>query len=521
MSIIRAATTVGAMTLLSRVVGMVREILMARYLGAGFAADAFLVAFRLPNLFRSLFAEGAFTAAFVPLVSHQLSGGNARDGVRRAVRLTEQALAVLFPALLLFTIVIMVAATPIVWAMTGGFEDRSVEKLELTVMLTRIAFPYLMLISLASLLGGLLNALNRFWVYASAPVLLNLTFIIGFLCFRGATPVETATTQSAAIAVAGILQFLWLAWDCARAGVLPRLTWPHMTPEVKTLLRRIGPAAIGAGATQINLLISTMIAARSLPQGSISYLYYADRLNQLALGMIGVGMGVALLPTMGRLLGAGKEEAAIHQQNRGIEFVLLFGLPAAVALVVAADPIVAALFQQGAFSIEDRIKSAAALRAFSTGLVAYMLVKVLTPGFYARGDTRTPMYIALVAIAANIVGNLLLSRPFAHVGIAIATALSAWLNVAILSVVLLRRGHWHIDAGLWRTAPRMGLAAVLMAGVLVVLNPWVLPMAQGSLAHRALGMTLLVGAGGLVYAGAGYAIGAWNPRQLVESFRRG
>ncbi len=521
MSIIRAATTVGAMTLLSRIVGMVREILMARYLGAGFAADAFLVAFRLPNLFRSLFAEGAFTAAFVPLVSHQLGGDNHSEGLRRAMRLTEQALAVLFPVLLIFTIVIMVAATPIVWAMTGGFEDRSVEKLELTVMLTRLAFPYLMLISLASLLGGLLNALNRFWVYASAPVLLNLTFIIGFLVFRGATPVETATTQAAAIAVAGILQFLWLAWDCARVGVLPRLTWPHLTPEVKTLLRRIGPAAIGAGATQINLLISTMIAARNLPQGSISYLYYSDRLNQLALGMIGVGMGVALLPTMGRLIGAGKDEAAIHQQNRGIEFVLLFGLPAAMALIISADPIIAALFQQGEFTVEARIQSAAALRAFSTGLVAYMLVKVLTPGFYARGDTRTPMYVALAAIATNIVGNLWLSVPFAHVGIAIATSLSAWLNVALLATILIRRSHWRADNGLWRTAPRMAAAALLMAVVLVVLNPLVLPMAQGSLGHRALGMLLLVGAGGLVYAGSGYVLGAWSPRQLVESFRRG
>lgn len=521
MSIIRAATTVGGMTLLSRIVGMVREIMMARYLGAGFAADAFLVAFRLPNLFRSLFAEGAFTAAFVPLVSAKLGEEKSHDGVVRAVRLTEQALAVLFPVLLLFTIVIMVFATPIVWAMTGGFEERSPEKLALTVQLTRIAFPYLMLISLASLLGGLLNALGRFWVYASAPILLNLTFIVGFVVFRGETPVETATTQAAAIAIAGVLQFLWLAWDCWRIGVLPRLTWPHMTPEVRTLLRRIGPAAIGAGATQINLLVSTMIAARNLPQGSISYLYYADRLNQLALGMIGVGMGVALLPTMGRLLGAGKPEAAIHQQNRGIEFVLLFGLPAAVALVVSAHPIVAALFQQGEFSQADRIASAEALRAFSTGLVAYMLVKVLTPGFHARGDTRTPMHVALIAIGANLAGNLLLSRWFDHVGIALATSISAWLNVGILVWLLTRRHFWHPDEGLRRTVPRMLLAALLMAGVLALLNPLVLPMAEGSLGSRALGMMLLVGAGALVYGGAGLLLGAYSPRQLIESFRRG
>lgn len=521
MSLIRAATTVGGMTLLSRVVGMVREILMARYLGAGFAADAFLVAFRLPNLFRSLFAEGAFSAAFVPLVSQQLGKDNASDGLKHAVRLTEQALAVLFPVLVIFTIVIMVAATPVVWAMTGGFEDRSPEKLALTVQLTRLAFPYLMLISLASLLGGLLNALGRFWVYAAAPVLLNLTFIIGFVFFRGADPIQTATTQAAAIAVAGILQFLWLCWDCWRVGVLPRLTWPRMTPEVRTLLRRIGPAAIGAGATQINLLVSTMIAARNLPQGSVSYLYYADRLNQLALGMIGVGMGIALLPTMGRLIGAGNNEGAIHQQNRGMEFVLLFGLPASVALIMSADPIVAALFQHGEFTQADRIACAAALRAFSTGLVAYMLVKVLTPGFHARGDTRTPMLIALGAIALNLGGNLLLSRLLDHVGIAVATSVSAWANVAVLAWVLIARRHWHPDSGLVKTAPRMLLAALLMAAVLWVMNPFVLPLAEGSLPERALGMLLLVGSGGLVYAGVGLLIGAWSPRQLINSFRRG
>ncbi|MCG2841173.1 murein biosynthesis integral membrane protein MurJ [Sandaracinobacter sp. RS1-74] len=522
MSLIRAATTVGGMTLLSRIVGMVREILMARYLGAGFAADAFLVAFRLPNLFRSLFAEGAFSAAFVPLVSQQLGKEmDEADGRLRAVRLTEQALAVLFPVLLLFTIVIMLAASPIVWAMTGGFEDRSPEKLELTVQLTRLAFPYLMLISLASLLGGLLNALGRFWVYAAAPILLNLTFIIGFLLFRGTTPIETATMQAAAIAVAGILQFLWLCWDCWRIGVLPRLTWPRLTPEVKTLLKRIGPAAIGAGATQINLLVSTMIAARNLPEGSVSYLYYADRLNQLALGMIGVGMGVALLPTMGRLLGAGNNEAAIHQQNRGIEFVLLFGLPASVALIVSADPIVAALFQHGEFTRADRIACAAALKAFSTGLVAYMLVKVLTPGFHARGDTRTPMLIALGAIALNLTGNLLLSRMLDHVGIAVATSISAWVNVAVLALVLIRRADWHPDGGLTKSVPRMLAAALLMAGMLLALNPIVLPLAEGSLAGRAMGMLLLVGGGGLVYAGIGLLIGAWSPRQLLNSFRRG
>jgi putative peptidoglycan lipid II flippase len=521
MSLIRSAVTVGGLTLMSRLAGLVREVLMARYLGAGFAADAFLVAFRLPNLFRSLFAEGAFSAAFVPMAAARLGETEGGEGVRRAVHFTEQALAFLLPVLAIFTVAMLLAAGPVVWLMTGGFEDGSPEKVALTVVLTRLTFPYLMLISLASLLGGLLNALGRFWAYAAAPVILNIVFIVAFLGFRGATPVETAFTQAAAVTIAGILQFLWLAFAAGRAGVLPRLRRPRLNPEVRTLLRRIGPAAIGAGATQINLLVSTMIAARMLPQGSVAFLYYADRLNQLALGMIGVGMGVALLPTMGRLIGAGREDAAIHQQNRGIEFVLLFAIPAAIALTVAARPIIACLFEQGQFRAADTIASAAALQGFSAGLPAYMLIKVLTPGFHARGDTRTPMHVALVAILINLVGNIGLSLLFAHVGIALATAVSAWVNAGLLWWLLRARGQFAIDAGLARAVPRMLAAGAVMGAALHFLDAPLAAHYTGSIATRALALLLLTGTGGLVYLGAGFLFGAYNIRQLTGALRRG
>ncbi|MFA7441073.1 MAG: murein biosynthesis integral membrane protein MurJ [Sphingomonadaceae bacterium] len=522
MSLIRAATTVGGFTLLSRVVGLIREMLMARFLGAGFAADAFLVAFRLPNLFRSLFAEGAFSAAFVPMVSARL--GDRPDGQRNvaaAVYFTEQALALLLPILLIFTLVVMIAAVPVVWLMTGGFEDRSPEKLELTVLLTRLTFPYLMLISLASLLGGLLNALGRFWVYAAAPIILNLVFIAGFIWFRGDDPVDTAVMQAAAVTIAGILQLLWLVWGCARANALPRLRLPKLTPGMRTLLKRIGPAALGAGATQINLLISTLIAARLLPQGSVAFLYYADRLNQLALGMIGVGMGVALLPTMGRLIGAGNISAAIHQQNRAIEFVLLFAIPAATGLVVAAEPIIAALFQQGEFTASDAANTAAALQVFSLGLPAYMLIKVLTPGFHARGDTRTPMRIGLLAILVNLAGNLLLSQPFAHVGIALATAISAWVNVGLLWWSLHRRGDFAVDAALSRAAPRMLLAGMVMAAAVWMLVEPLLAWASGDALSRIFALAILLSAGAISYFGAGYLVKAYDLKQIVGALKRG
>ena len=522
MSLIRAATTVGGFTLISRFAGFSRDLLMARFLGAGFASDAFLVAFRLPNLFRSLFAEGAFAAAFVPMVSAKLGkkdGGIAQTGP--ALAFTEQALAFLVPILLLFSTAFMLAAGPIVMVMTGGFEDGSPEKLALTTDLTRLTFPYLLLISIVAMLGGVLNALNRFWVNAAAPILLNVVMIGVLLFFRGDTAIETARALAVGVSVAGILQLLWLAWGCHRAGMLPRLRWPRMTDEIRTLLRRIGPAALGAGATQINLLVSTMIAARLLPQGSVSYLYYADRLNQLPLGMIGVGMGVALLPTMSRLVGAGNPEAAIHQQNRAIEFVLLLALPAAFALTVAAEPIISALLQQGAFTRADTIGAYTALQAFSIGLPAYVLIKVLTPGFHARGDTRTPMRIALVAIGANLVGNLTLIWPFGHVGIAIATALSAWLNVVLLWWFLRKRGDFRIDAMLARAVPRMVAAGALMAAALAFAAGPLMPMTQGGLFERATALALLIGGGVLVYFGSGYMLGAYSPGQLIRSFRRG
>lgn len=522
MSLIRAATTVGGFTLLSRIAGFTRDLLMARFLGAGFASDAFLVAFRLPNLFRSLFAEGAFAAAFVPMVSGKLARRDGKVGdPRPAVAFAEQALAVLVPVLLVFSALFMAAAGPIVWLMTGGFADGSAEKLALTTELTRLTFPYLTLISIVALLGGILNAVGRFWVNAAAPILLNLSMIATLLFFRGATDDETARALAVGVSAAGIAQLLWLAWGCHRAGVLPRLGWPAVTSEIRTLLRRIGPAALGAGATQVNLLVSTMIAARLLPQGSVSYLYYADRLNQLPLGMIGVGMGVALLPTMSRLLGAGDAAAAIHQQNRAIEFVLLLSLPAAFALVVSAEPLISALLQQGAFTRADTIGAYTALQAFSLGLPAYVLVKVLTPGFHARGDTRTPMRIALLAILVNLVGNLTFIWPFGHVGIALATALSAWLNAGLLGWILYRRGDYAIDSGLARSAPRMLLAALLMAGLLWVAGESLMPWTQGGLAERALTLAALIGGGMLVYFGAGFLLRAYEPRHLVAVLRRG
>jgi len=532
MSLVRATGTIGGLTLVSRVLGLVRDTLFALVVGAGLASDCFLIAFRLPNLFRALFAEGAFAAAFVPMFSRTLagSGTSVPGGPSRSGRsggdlvagraFAEAVLAVLLPLLVAFTILMIAFAAPIVWLMTGGFPDASPEKYRLAVEFTRITFPYLLLISLVSLMGGILNSLGRFWVNAAAPILLNVALIAGLVLFHGDTPVASARVQSAAVTVAGILQFVWLVWACHRAGIDLRLRWPRLTPPVRELLRRIGPAALGAGAVQINLVISTALAARFLGQGAISYLYYADRLNQLPLGLVGIGIGTVLLPTLSRQLASKLDGAAMHTQNRAIELVLLLTLPAAAALVVSALPIVRTLFEHGRFTGADSIATAAALSAFSLGLPAYVLIKVLTPGFHARGDTTTPVRIAVASMLVNLVGNLTLIWSLGFVGIALSTALAAWVNAGALFWTLRRRGLFAVDDRLRRNAWRLIAASAAMSGVLIAADRLVSPYMGASLFARAGALTALIAAGGVAYLAAAYALKAFSLADLKGQLRR-
>ena len=519
MNLVKATATIGGLTLISRIAGFVRDMLMARFVGAGMAADAFLIAFRLPNLFRALFAEGAFAAAFVPMFNRQVGADNG--DMTGAKRFAEDALAVLLPLLVVFTLVMVIAAAPIVWALTGGFPESSPEKFALAVDFTRLTFPYLLLISLVSLMGGILNSIGRFWVNAAAPILLNLALIAGLLFFRGSTDVHTARVQALCVSIAGILQFLWLLWSCLAADIKLRLRRPRLSPQVRQLMRIAAPAAIGAGAVQFNLLISTAIAARYLPEGAISFLYYADRLNQLPLGLIGIGVGTAMLPALSRQLGSGDVGAAAHTQNRAIELVLLLTLPAAAALTVSAMPIIRALLEHGRFLPSDTVATAKALAAFSLGLPAYVLIKVLTPGFHARQDTRMPVRIAIASMLVNLSGNLVLVWPLGHVGIALATALAAWVNAAALWFVLYRRGHFHVDARLGRALPRLLAATGGMVAVLFGLNNVLEPLTGGTLLARAVALGVLLGAGGLAYLVAARALRVFTLAELKSQFKRG
>jgi putative peptidoglycan lipid II flippase len=518
LNLVRATATIGGFTLVSRIAGFVRDVLMARFVGAGMAADAFLIAFRLPNLFRALFAEGAFSAAFVPMFNRQV-GADGGD-MRNARRFAEDALAVLLPLLGVFTLVMVIAAAPVVWALTGGFPDASPEKFALTVDFTRLTFPYLLLISLVSLMGGILNSIGRFWVNAAAPILLNMVLIAGLLFFHGNDTVASARVQALCVSLAGILQFAWLLWACLRADIKLRLRRPRLGEKVRQLLRITGPAALGAGAVQFNLLISTALAARFLPEGAVSFLYYADRLNQLPLGLIGIGVGTALLPALSRQLGAGNDAAAGHSQNRAIELVLLLTLPAAAALTVSADPIIRTLLEHGRFNAADTRATADALAAFSLGLPAYVLIKVLTPGFHARQDTKTPVRIAVASMLVNLAGNLLLIWPLAHVGIALSTAVAAWVNAAGLWWVLRRRGHFAVDARLRRSLPRLIAATAIMVGVLLLLPMALAPLMAGGLVLRITALGLLLGTAGLAYLAMARLFGVFTIAGLRAQFTR-
>lgn len=514
MNLTRALGSVGGLTLASRVLGLVRDSLFVRFVGASFASDAFLVAFRLPNLFRALFAEGAFSAAFIPMFNRKITDKDG-PGLPAGVAFAEDALSVLLPVLIVMTILVEIFAWPVTLALSGKFNGVTNEQFAFAVGLSRFTFPYLLFISLVSLLGGILNSLHKFWVNAAAPILLNLTLIVALLLFHDHDPYLTARNQAIAVSVAGLLQLLWLIHACWTSGVRLRLKLPRFSPDVKKLMALIWPAAAGAGAVQINLVVSTALAASLLPAGSVTYIYTADRVNQLPLGLIGIGLGTVLLPLISRQLGAGEEKAAMESQNRGMELALLLTLPATMALVLCGGPIVAALFEHGKFTALNTYYTAQALSAFSIGLPSYILVKVLTPGYYARADTKTPVRYATISMGVNLLLNLALIVPLQHMGPPLATALASTVNVILLYRTLRLRGHFEPDARLRRRAWRLAMAALVMGVILWLMQGLLTPYLHGSWMVRTGAMLALVGAGSFVYAIATFALGAFTHDDLA------
>ena len=513
MRLLHSIFTVGAYTMASRVLGFARDLLIATVLGAGPVADAFFVAFRLPNLFRRLIAEGAFGAAFIP----HYAGILERRGEAAARAFAEETLALLLGVLVLLTLAAELAMPALILVLAPGFADEP-ERFDLAVQFARLTFPYLLLVTLTAVFGGILNTLYRFAAAAAAPIALNIAMIVALVWFRhaAATP---GHVLALAVTVGGIGQCVLLALACARAGMPLRLTRPRLSLEVRRLWARVLPGIFGAGVIQINLLVGTMIASL-LPTGAVSYLYYADRIYQLPLGVVGIAVGTALLPQLARELQQGETEAARTSQNRAVELALLVSLPAALALLAIPEPIIAVLFGRGAFQAASVVATSDALAAYAIGLPAFVLVRVLSPGFFARADTATPMRIGMLAVAANLALSLALAWPLAHVGLALATSLAAWLNAGLLYFRLWRDHGVRVDDRLRRRLPRVAAASLAMALMLVAAERLARPLlAEGELT-RAATLALIVLAALGAFAFLAHVFGAARFGELARLLRR-
>lgn len=523
MNLARSAATVGAMTMISRVLGFVRDIAIAAILGTGPVADAFIVAFRFPNLFRRWFGEGAFNAAFVPLFTKHLEGQEqGKDSGDDARKFAEQVLSVLLTALIIFTVLAEIFMPYFVLLLAPGFADTP-EKFALAVLYTRIAFPYLLCMSLVALLSGVLNSLRKFAVAAAAPIILNVVFLIVLFIvipLYAGTAAHQGVLLSWGVSVAGVLQLVVLYVACVKCGLVLLPRRPKLTPGVRRFLKLGIPGIIAGGIIQINIVIGTIIA--SLQDGANAYLYYADRLYQLPLGVIGIAIGVVLLPDLSRKLRAGQDQAAMDTQNRALEFSLALTLPAAVALAIIATPIISVMFERGAFTSSDTQATAAALAMFALGLPAFVLNKVFSPGFFAREDTKTPMIFAAIAVALNIALSLALFPALGHVAIAIASSVSGWVNALLLIATLKKRGAYRIDRQARFRLPRLCFAAAMM-GVCVwllagLLLPWLGP--QNPLMVKVLALAALVAAGIVFYCLVGLATRGLSRAELLGWLKR-
>ncbi len=524
MKLYKAFATVGGLTLLSRALGFLRDILFAWAFGTGWVADAFNVAFRFPNLFRRLFGEGAFNSAFVPLFAKRLEG----EGKESARVFAEEAQAGLVFVLGILTVVFIVSMPWLMYVLAPGFSAQP-EKYDLAVLLTRITFPYLMCMSLVALLSGVLNTFGKFVESSSVSIVLNLTLtvaiLIGFWLGYHNDP-NGGIVQAIAVFVAGLLQ-LWLLMDGVRRnGFSLKLRRPRMTEGMRRLVSLGLPGVVAGGVTQLNIMIGTMIA--SMQPGAVSQLYYADRLYELPLAIVGIAVGVVLLPDVSRHLRAGNHDAVMDSQNRSFEFAMLLTIPAAVALAVIPTEITRVLFERGQFTAADTAATSLLLAVFALGLPAFVMIKVFSPAYFAREDTKTPMRYATISLTANTLGSIGLFFLFRNLGwmpqlgIAIATTLGGWLNAILLWVTLAKRGEFVADARLVKALPMIVAASAVMAVVLFVMARWLAPVLAGhqSFVVKAGALGILVSAGLAVYGLTILLSGVMTPAQLKRFVRR-
>ena len=519
-SFIRGFFTFSALTLVSRLAGFARDALTAVYLGAGPVADAYAVANRLPNLFRTLFAEGAFNAAFLPLFKRQ----QHENGTADAKRFAEETQAVLAAFLFVFVGAMMIFMPAVIHVIAPGFGGDAPDdqlRFQLAVAFGRITFPYLFLISLTSLQGGVLNAHGSFGPFAAAPIIMNIVQIAGLTLI---VPVTGAPgwVLSWGMTVGGFLQFAWLAVACRRLGLPIGWRRPRLSPQVKEFLRKLGPGIVGASAAQVNLAVSTMLGSL-LPTGGVAYLYYANQLNQLPLGVVGIALYTALLPHITQAVHEGDHVQVRRTTTQAVQMALVFALPAALGLGLFGYPIMAVLFARGAFTLADAQATSLVLAAYAFGIPAFMLVRIFAARFFATGDTKTPVRAALVAVAANIAGAVWLLRPLGAPGIALATSLATWANFGLLIWRLkqAQNGEPLLEPVVWHKLPRLIAATIVMGavawGVTQLMDTW---LYGGVFIRQATALAAMMGAALVTYGILLQILGVVRLDELKKTLNR-
>ncbi|MXP15571.1 murein biosynthesis integral membrane protein MurJ [Altererythrobacter confluentis] len=520
MSLLKNVGTIGGLTLVSRLFGFVRDILLARVLGAGGVGDAWQLAFQLPNIFRRLFAEGAFASAFVPLFNRRMTNG---DDISEARLFAEQVLAFLIPILIVFGALALIAMPWIAGLFANEGISSDPKLFDLAVLMARVAFPYLFFMSLATLFAAILNSLSRFAAAAAAPIMLNICLItallIGMTLGDGMEARrQTGVYLAIAVTISGLLQLLWLAMWSYRSGFRMTLRAPRLTKGVKELGILILPAVFGAGVYQISRFIDLFFLS-TLPDGAYTFLAMGDRLNQLPLGIIGIALGTAILPALSRHIANDEGNAASRLQSNAVELAMLLTVPAAVALFVTGSAFTRAFYTGGAYTLADSIATGAVVSALVVGLPAYVLIKVLVPNFFARKDTRTPVFTALASLLLNIGLNFMLVPRLGVVGLALAGSAAAWCNATLLYVLLTRKGYFRIGGQAVSRILRIGIAAALMGAALYFAMPVGSEWYAGNIGQRVGSILALVLTGAAVYFAAAIMLGVVNRatiRQLVN-----
>jgi putative peptidoglycan lipid II flippase len=500
MNLLKALATVSGMTLVSRILGFVRDAIIARMFGAGLATDAFFVAFRIPNLLRRLFAEGAFSQAFVPILAEYKN----RRGEAETKLLADRAVTLLTLALVVVSALGVLAAPLVIYVSAPGFAAQP-EKFALTVELLRITFPYILFISLVAFAGAVLNTWSRFAIPAFTPTLLNVAFIVAALFFAPYfdPPVKVLAW---AVLAGGVLQLALQVPALARIGMLPRLRSPWADEGVRRIVRLMVPALFGVSVAQVSLLLNTIFAS-FLTTGSVSWLYYADRLMEFPTGLLGVALGTILLPSLAKTYADADSGEFSRLLDWGLRMTLLLAVPAAVALAMLATPLVATLFQHGAFGAHDLEMTRRALVAYSVGLVGLIMVKVLAPGFYARQNVTTPVRIAVLTLVATQLLNLALVVPLAHAGLALAIGLGACLNAGLLYWKLRQHGIFRPLAGWGAFTAKLAVAVVAMVLVLWALDRPTAWWTSVRWPERTAWLAIAVVAGAASYFAALFALG--------------